>query len=195
MEGKIEEIQSRIAELTTKCSLAAKESELLKKILADKDQEVTKGMEELEALYDFLREQNAEDFEELPPELPEKPKAKRGHPKMDPADRKKMSKEKKAEYDRMRYRERKGKARKVGRPSKEQKEKEAEEEAMANIVVKSIDEINEEAKAAGMSYGKFVAQEQIKRQSLEMRLARERRHRRVAENESTEQREGISEQG
>lgn len=193
MVGKIEEIQSRIAELTTKCSLAAKESELLKKLLEDKDKEVTKGMEELEALYDFLHEQNVEDIEELPPELPEKPKAKRGHPKVDPADKKRMSKEKKAEYDRKRYREKVGKARKVGRPSKEQKEKEAEEEAMANVVVKSIDEINEEAKAAGMSYGKYVAQEQIKKQSEEMQLAREARHRREAD-ESGEHSEGISQQ-
>ncbi len=204
MEGKIEVIQNKIAILTVKCSLAARQAETLKTLLDQKNKEVDEGMKELEELYDFLEKQPADDLltaekemiEEITePEKKTEPKKKRGRTPRLPG-KVKTSPEARKEYYHKRYLEKKAKAEaeKNEAAAAEVKTKEtAEESEGAEKMSKgkkenedSIAEINNKARAEGMSYGKYVAKEQIRKQHEEMMLAREKRHLEEALTEAQE---------
>ncbi len=79
-----------------------------------------------------------------------------------------MTPEAKSEYDKARY--------------KRKKEKAAEDENNAPKI-ESMDEILAKAKEAGLSYGQYLTQRDIQRQSEEMAKAREERRRKKQEGE------------
>ena len=211
MEGKIEVIQNKIAVLTVKCSLAAKQAETLKTLLEQKNKEVDEGMKELEELYDFLEKQPTDDLltaekemiEEITePEKRTELKKKRGRaPRL--SGKVKMSPEARKEYYHKRYLEKKAKAEaeKNEAAAAETKAEEATEESEgAEKKSKgkkknedSITEINDKARAEGMSYGKYVAKEQIRKQHEEMMLSREKRHLEEALREAQKATEGEKE--
>ena len=64
------------------------------------------------------------------------------------------------------------------------KRKKETEEVEASKPSESTAEVNAKAREAGMTYGQYLAQREIKKLSEEMRQNREARHRKAAENDS-----------
>lgn len=195
MKEKIIAVQERITKLTASCSIAAKQAELLKEMLEQKSREVDAGMEKLEELYDFLGElekeeaekgKAADSHEEASAETAEAPKPKttarrRGRPAAS-GGTKKTSPEARKEYYRRRYLKKKSdnEAKKNEEDITEANcEGGAEKESEGNETVKkekeTIAEINAKARAEGLSYGQYVAREQIRIQHEDMERARKRR--------------------
>lgn len=193
MKEKIIAVQERITKLTASCSIAAKQAELLKEMLEQKSREVDAGMEKLEELYDFLNELEKEEAEkgkaadspeEAPAETAEVPKPetttrRRGRPA---GSTKKTPPEARKEYYRRRYLKKKAdnEAKKIEEDITEANcEGGAEKESEGNETVKkekeTIAEINAKARAEGLSYGQYVAREQIRIQHEDMERARKRR--------------------
>ena len=75
---------------------------------------------------------------------------------------------------------------------KNKAKKAAEKEAAEKPLIETIEEINEKARAAGMTYGEYISQELIQRQHEQME--RSRALRRAKEREALNDSEGILEQ-
>ncbi|MCR5584572.1 MAG: hypothetical protein K6F63_03945, partial [Lachnospiraceae bacterium] len=169
VEETIKEIAESIAEATAQI-------EELKQKVEEKEQE-------LETAYKILdMDKKPEAAPETKEEKPKKEKPKKaGRPK------------KKKEGDEMVTPTEQRSARQVVEHNKYMKSK-AKKAAAENVIPEpitgSLEKINAEARAAGMSYGKYTAQEQIKQQHEEMERSRLARHMREAERN---EREGILE--
>ncbi len=150
-------IEKEIASLTTACGNIAKEIELMKSELAKKEKELDNGMNNLEELHEFLEVEK----EEKPAE-----KKKRGRKAKEPEEEMKTDRK---EYDHKRYELKKSQAKEIIEEPKEKN---------------TLAEVNAKAREAGMTYGQYLAQREIKKLSEEMRQSREARHRKAAENDS-----------
>jgi hypothetical protein len=75
---------------------------------------------------------------------------------------------------------------------KNKAKKASEKEAAEKPHIETIEEINEKARAAGMTYGEYISQELIQRQHEQME--RSRALRRAKEREALNDSEGILEQ-
>ena len=147
-------IEKEIAALTTACGNIAKEIELMKNELAKKEKELDNGMSNLEELHEFLEVEK----EEKPAE-----KKKRGRKAKEPEEEMKTDRK---EYDHKRYELKKSQA-------KEIIEEPEEKDTLAAV--------NAKAREKGMTYGQYMAQEEIKRQHEEMERSRALRHAKESE--------------
>lgn len=141
--------------------------------------EIARNEEELKGAYAVL-----DLFEEKPPApISEEPKKRRGR-------KKKAECEEMATPDVLRNEEQ---VRQREKYLRRKREKQAAEEAEREKrkPAESIQDVNEKARAAGMSYGQYVASQMIEQQSAEMAERREAlRQRKAAEHEH----EGLFEQ-
>ncbi len=143
-------IEKEIAALTTACGNIAKEIELMKSELAKKEKELDNGMNNLEELHEFLEVEK----EEKPAE-----KKKRGRKAKEPEEEMKTDRK---EYDHKRYELKKSQAKEIVEEPEEEKN--------------TLAAVNAKAREQGMTYGQYMAQEEIKRQHEEMERSRALRH-------------------
>lgn len=166
-------VEEKITELTAHLKIIEKASAELEKKMATQKAEYEKRMDEIAQLKKFLDTNSETDAEKgwgLTAEG--KPRKKPGRKKKEETEEMMIpleARSQKSVNDHNRYLRRKAEMKEANAPRAE--------------VPESVEEINAKARAAGLSYGKYLAREMIERQSSEMEARRRERHLREAENE------------